>query len=126
VVPGRTSGRHLTGGGAPGLQLVAPCLAATEEQALADLAAIESCPVLDRAEVAVEHQATDARDLTAASALTYPEEHRYAVDNMWTSASAAELLPGYRRIAETIPASGISWGLPKVKSEMPGSNRRAA
>lgn len=98
-------GRHLTGGGAPGLQLVAPCLAATEEQALADLAVIESCPVLDRAEVAVERQATDARDLTAASALTYPEEHRYAVDNMWTSAAAAELLPGYRRIAETIPAA---------------------
>ena len=86
-------GRHLPGGGAPGLQLVAPCLAATEEQALADLAVIESCPVLERAEVAVERQATDVRERTAASALTYPEEHRDAVDNVWTSASAATRKP---------------------------------
>ena len=98
-------GRHVTGGGEPGLQLVAPVLAETEEQAHADLALIESCPVIGRALGAVERQATDVRELTAASAITYPEEHRYAVDNMWTSAGAAELLPGYRRIAATIPAA---------------------
>jgi FAD/FMN-containing dehydrogenase len=98
-------GRHLTGGGEPGLQLVAPALADSAEQAHADLAVIEACPLLDRALVAVERQATDVRDLTAASALTYPEEHRYAVDNIWTSAGAEELLPGLRRIAATIPAA---------------------
>jgi FAD/FMN-containing dehydrogenase len=98
-------GRHVTGGGEPGLQLVAPVLAASEEQALADLAVVESCPLLAQATVAVERQATDVRELTTASAITYPEEHRYAVDNMWTSAGAAELLPGYQRIAATIPAA---------------------
>jgi FAD/FMN-containing dehydrogenase len=98
-------GRHVTGGGEPGLNLLAPALADTEEQALADLAMIESCPLLDRALVKVERQATDVRELVAASEITYPEEHRYAVDNMWTSAPAAELLPGYRRIAATIPAA---------------------
>jgi FAD/FMN-containing dehydrogenase len=98
-------GRHVTGGGEPGLQLLAPALAATAEQAHADLAVIEACPVLDRALVKAERQATDVHQLVAASAITYPEEHRYAVDNMWTSAPAADLLPGYRRIAATIPAA---------------------
>jgi FAD/FMN-containing dehydrogenase len=98
-------GRHVSGGGEPALQLLAPALAATEDQAHADLAVIEACPLLDRALVKAERQPTDVRELVAASAITYPEEHRYAVDNMWTSAPAAELLPGYRRIAATIPAA---------------------
>jgi hypothetical protein len=33
----------------------------------------------------------------------YPEGHRYSVDNMFTSASAEELLPGIRKIIETMP-----------------------
>ncbi len=33
----------------------------------------------------------------------YPKGHRYIADNMWTSASAEELLPGIRRIIETMP-----------------------
>ena len=33
----------------------------------------------------------------------YPEGHRYIADNMFTSASAAELLPGIRKIIETMP-----------------------
>jgi FAD/FMN-containing dehydrogenase len=98
-------GRHISGGGEPGLQLVAPVLAESEEQALADLALIESCPLIGRALAKVERQATDVGELTAGSALIYPEEHRYAVDNMWTSAAAADLLPSYRRVAETIPAA---------------------
>ena len=33
----------------------------------------------------------------------YPKGHRYIADNMFTSASAAELLPGIRKIIETMP-----------------------
>ena len=33
----------------------------------------------------------------------YPKGHRYIADNMWTSASAEELLPGIRKIIETMP-----------------------
>jgi FAD/FMN-containing dehydrogenase len=98
-------GRHVSGGGEPALQLLAPALADSEEGALADLAVIESCPLLDRSLVKMERQPTDVGELVAASAITYPEEHRYAVDNMWTSAAATDLLPGYRRIAATIPAA---------------------
>jgi hypothetical protein len=33
----------------------------------------------------------------------YPKGHRFVVDNMFTSASAEELLPGIRKIIETMP-----------------------
>ena len=33
----------------------------------------------------------------------YPTGHRYVADNMFTSASADELLPGIRKIIETMP-----------------------
>jgi FAD/FMN-containing dehydrogenase len=39
----------------------------------------------------------------AAVMTKYPEGHRYSVDNMFTSASADELLPGIRKIIETLP-----------------------
>jgi hypothetical protein len=34
---------------------------------------------------------------------SYPKGHRYIADNMFTSASAEELLPGIRKIIETMP-----------------------
>ena len=33
----------------------------------------------------------------------YPDDHYYAVDNMWTHAPAADLVAGVKRIAETLP-----------------------
>ena len=45
-------------------------------------------------------------DLYAGVHAQYPDDHRYAVDNMWTHAPVDELLPGLRRIAETLPEGG--------------------
>ena len=44
-----------------------------------------------------------------------PTVTRYAVDNMWTHAPVADLLPGIRRIAETLPEAPshmlwMNWG----------------
>ena len=47
-------------------------------------------------------------DLYAGVHAAYPDEHRYAVDNMWTHAPVEELLPGLRRIAETLPAGAVA------------------
>jgi hypothetical protein len=44
-------------------------------------------------------------DLYAGVHASYPDGHRYDVDNMWTHAPVEELLPGIRRIAETMPAA---------------------
>jgi hypothetical protein len=54
---------------------------------------------------------------------TYPDDHRYAVDNMWTSAGIDELLPGLTRIAETLPPATshmlwMNWGPSPQRPDM--------
>lgn len=103
--------RDLMGHEGPGLQLLAPVLSDSEEQAVEDLAVVESCPLLERALTSEVRQRTDVRELVAHSAEFYPEGYRYAVDNMWTSADVEDLLPGYRSIGRTLPArpSHMMW-----------------
>jgi FAD/FMN-containing dehydrogenase len=95
--------RDLMGHSGPGLRVLAPVLADTEEQAREDLAFLEDCPLRGHA---LEREAfvhTDVREMVAGSADFYPEGWRYAVDNMWTHADVEDLLPGYRRIVATLP-----------------------
>lgn len=95
--------RDLMGHPGPGLQVVAPVLADSEEQARSDLAFLEECPLLRHA---LRHEAfvsTDVRELVAHSAEFYPQGWRYAVDNMWTHADVEELLPAYRAILDSLP-----------------------
>jgi FAD/FMN-containing dehydrogenase len=49
--------------------------------------------------------------LTARVMHHYPDNHRYAVDNMWTRASPDDLLPGLKRIAAKLPPapSHVLW-----------------
>jgi hypothetical protein len=54
-------------------------------------------------------------DLYAGVHAAYPDEHRYAADNLWTHAPVEELLPGLRRIADTMPPAPshmlwMNWG----------------
>jgi len=53
----------------------------------------------------------------------YPSGYRYATDNMWTSAPAEELLPGIRRIFETMPPHPahflwLNWGPSPERQDM--------
>jgi FAD/FMN-containing dehydrogenase len=53
----------------------------------------------------------------------YPQNHRYAVDNMWTGADIDALLPGLQRIADTLPDAPshvlwMNWAPPKTRPEM--------
>ena len=53
----------------------------------------------------------------------YLTDYRYTVDNMWTSASAAELLPGIRNIMETMPDHPshflwLNWGPSPTRPDM--------
>jgi len=95
--------RGLMGQRGPGLQVLAPALADSEEQAREQLAFLDEAPFRDKAIVEDCFVTTDVREMVQHSAEFYPEGHRYAVDNMWTHASAEELLPGYRKILETLP-----------------------
>ncbi len=95
--------RDLMGHSGPGLQVLAPVLADSEEQAREDLAFLEDCPLLSHALERETFVHTDVRELVGHSAEFYPEGWRYAVDNMWTHADVEELLAGYRAIVETLP-----------------------
>jgi FAD/FMN-containing dehydrogenase len=88
-----------------------PVLADSEEEARDALAILDTCPVLDRAIAASPRMPAELDDLVAASRMLFPEGNRFAVDNMWTSAPAAELVPGLHKIADTLPPepSHVMW-----------------
>jgi len=109
--------------GEPEIALTAPVLADSAEQAAEALALLESCPARGRAKLAVPNAEVRFADLYAAVHESYPDDHRYAVDNMWTHAPVEDLLPGIRRIAETLPAAPshmlwMNWGPSPERPEM--------
>jgi FAD/FMN-containing dehydrogenase len=89
--------------GEPELAVTAPALVGSAEEAAEALAFLQTCPVRDRAKLDVPNVEVGIPDLYAAVHESYPDQHRYAVDNMWTHAPVGDLLPGLRRIAETLP-----------------------
>ena len=92
-----------TGSTGPAITVASPVFAESEEQATKALAALGTCPVIDRATVSLPYMETTLANWYAAVMTKYPPAHRYIVDNMFTSASAEELLPGIRKIIETLP-----------------------
>ena len=105
------------------IAMTAPVLAADEEQARADLAFLDDCPLLGDAKLSVPYVPVSFEDLFAGSAAIYPDGHRWAVDNMWTHAPVEELLPGLRRIADTLPQAPshmlwMNWGASPPRPDM--------
>ena len=92
-----------TGSDVPSITVASPVFADSEEEAAKALAALGTCPVIDQATVSLPYMPTTLANWYAAVMTKYPAGHRYIVDNMFTSASAAELLPGIRKIIETMP-----------------------
>ncbi len=106
---------HRTDDGELELAVTGPVLEGDERSAREALALLESCPVLERAKVAEPYISVGLDDLYAGVHAAYPDEHRYSADNMWTHAPVEELLPGLRRIAETMPGAPshmlwMNWG----------------
>ncbi|PQM44375.1 6-hydroxy-D-nicotine oxidase [Mycobacterium talmoniae] len=87
----------------PSIVVAAPVFADSEAEAQAALAILGSCPAIDQAIDRIPYAPTSLAEWYATASADYPRGHRYAVDNMWTSASAEELLPGLRRILDTMP-----------------------
>jgi FAD/FMN-containing dehydrogenase len=106
---------HRTEDGELEIAVTGPVLVDSDEQARDVLAVLQTCPVLDRAKLAVGHVPGEMADLYAGAHAAYPDGHRYAADNMWTHAPIEELLPGLHRIAETLPPAPshmlwMNWG----------------
>jgi FAD/FMN-containing dehydrogenase len=87
----------------PIVTVASPVFADSDEEAAKALAVLGTCPVADRAITSLPYAPTTLANWYAAVMGNYPQGHRYMVDNMWTSASAEELLPGIRAIVETMP-----------------------
>ncbi len=95
--------------------VVGPVLAGSEDEAREALAILDTCPVREKATAASPAMPASLADLVATSRMLFPEGNRFAVDNMWTSAPVEELVPGLRRIAQTLPpepshAMWMNWG----------------
>jgi len=106
----------------PGLLVMGPTLADTREEALAALALLETCPVRHRAFKCELNIETGLQELLAGGEETfYWNDRRYAADNLWTNASAMDLLPGMHRIAESLPEapSHMMWILWGPELELP-------
>jgi len=105
------------------IAVTGPVLVDTAEEAAEALALLETCPVRERAKGAAPNAEVQLADLYAAVHGSYPDEHRYSADNMWTHAPVEELLPGLRRIAETMPGAPshmlwMNWGASPARPEM--------
>jgi FAD/FMN-containing dehydrogenase len=94
---------HRTEEGELEIAVTGPVLVDSEQEAREAVAVLESCSVLDRAKLALPYVPGELADLYAGAHAAYPDGHRYAADNMWTHAPIEQLLPGLRRIAETMP-----------------------
>jgi FAD/FMN-containing dehydrogenase len=88
---------------APTITIASPVFAESDEEAAKALAVLGSCPGAAKAMISLPYMPTTLANWYTAVMTNYPEGHRYIADNMFTSASAAELLPGIRKIIETMP-----------------------
>ena len=107
----------------PGIVMASPVFADSEEDAIAALALLDTCPVRDKALVAVNYAPADLGAWYEGVMSNYPSGYRYATDNMWTSASAEDLMPGIRTILETMPPHPahflwLNWGPSPQRQDM--------
>ncbi len=99
----------------PVISLASPAFADSDEEAEKALALFGTCPVADRALVKIPYMPTDLATWYDVAMSHYLSDHHYAVDNMWTSAAAEDLLPGIRTILDTMPPHPahflwLNWG----------------
>jgi FAD/FMN-containing dehydrogenase len=107
----------------PSIVIASPVFADSEHDAREALAILGTCPVLDRAIIADPFSPAELGAWYDAVMSNYPDGHRWGTDNMWTSASADELLPGLHRIIETMPPHPshflwLGWGPSPERQDM--------
>jgi len=107
----------------PGIVLASPVFADNDDEAKDAVALLDTCPARPHALMAVPFAPTNLPTWYDAVMSNYLTDHRYAADNMWTSASAADLLPGVRNILETMPPHPshflwLNWGPSPTRQDM--------
>ena len=105
----------------PGIMVTAPVFAESYAQAKRDIAFMTSRP--KGANFVTPLLPMRLSWLYGGVMTHYPSGHNYSVDNMWTKASAEELIPGLRRIAQTLPPAPshmlwMNWAPPPHRPDM--------
>jgi FAD/FMN-containing dehydrogenase len=105
-----------------GITVVAPVFASSWSEAWRWLSFFNKGPLRSKARRSIPF-IPGMRAMYYGVSSHYPNGHRYAVDNMWTSASIDELLPGVMRIAETLPPAPshmlwMNWAPPSDRPDM--------
>jgi len=107
----------------PAIAIASPVFADSAAEGEQAVALLDTCPVLDRALLAIPYAPSRLSEWYDVVTHGYPDDHRYATDNMWTSAPAVELLPGLHRIAESLPPPPshflwLNWGPSPTRADM--------
>ncbi len=115
--------RHTPGVRGPGMTVIAPVFASSYGEAWRWLAFMNQSALRRRARIALPFVPSGLTPLYYGVGQHYPDGYRYAVDNMWTSASIDDLLPGLRRIVETLPPPPshmlwMNWAPPPERPDM--------
>jgi hypothetical protein len=90
-------------GSCAGSTFFAPVFAEGWCDALRSLSFMNKSPLQRKAALRIPIIPTPLSLVYESATRRCPENHRYAVDNMWTSASIDALLPGLHKIARTLP-----------------------
>ena len=115
--------RHTLGVRGAGILAFAPVFADSWSQAWRDLSFFNRSPLRRRSRISIPFFPSGLSLMYRQARKHYPDDHRYAVDNMWTRASIDELMPGLRRIAETLPPAPshvlwMNWAPPAERPDM--------
>jgi len=107
----------------PAIVFASPAFADSEKEAEEALAIFGTVPVADKALVEIPYMPSDLPTWYTAVMSNYLSDYRYTADNMWTSASAQDLLPGVRNIIETMPDHPshflwLNWGPSPPRPDM--------
>ena len=110
--------------GKPGVEVLAPVMANSWADARRDTAFMRQSLVRKRASVRTPLLPLSTMRMSEGAAQThFPPKMHWCVDNMWTDAPIADLLPGLRRVANTLPpapshALWLNWQPDRARPDM--------
>jgi len=110
--------------GKPGVEVLAPVMTSSWKAARDATAFIRQSPVRKRASVRTPLLPLSTMRMSEAAAQThFPPKMHWCVDNMWTDAPIADLLPGLRKVSDTLPpapshALWLNWQPNRVRPDM--------
>lgn len=87
----------------PGIEAVAPIFADTKEEFEEAMAFMKNSPIKNKAIIATPAFNPGINALYKSVMTHYPENRYWGVDNMWTHAPIADLMPYIHQIAKTLP-----------------------